>query len=72
MFESAPDILTVKQVTDLLPLGKNSVYALIHDGRIRTVRVGRRLLVPKLAIISFVETESGLANTGYAYYNYSA
>lgn len=43
-----------EEVCPLLGLGRNSVYALIHSGMLRSIRVGRKILVPTSAIIDFL------------------
>jgi len=41
-----------------LGLGREAVYQLIREGRLRCVRVGRRLLVPRTELEAFVEREA--------------
>lgn len=43
-----------EEVGPLLGLGRNSVYALIRSGNLRSIRVGRRILVPTSAILDFL------------------
>lgn len=54
MFDSFPDVLTVAQVRQALSLGKNSVYELIDAGRLKSIHIGRKILVPKVCLIEFV------------------
>ncbi len=39
----------------MLSLGRDKVYALIHSGELGSIRVGRRLLVPREAIDTFLK-----------------
>jgi excisionase family DNA binding protein len=41
---------TVEEAGALLGLGRNSVFKAVNEGNIPAIRIGRRLLVPRLAI----------------------
>jgi len=45
-----PDALTVEETCRVLRLGRNSVYEGIRRKEIPSVKIGRRLLVPKAGI----------------------
>ncbi len=45
--------LSVPEAADLLGLGRNSVYEAIHQGKIPSIRVGTRILVPRAALLKF-------------------
>lgn len=49
-FEGAPDVLSVLEAAKLLQIDRKSIYTLIHEGRLRAIRVGRKFIVPKLAL----------------------
>jgi excisionase family DNA binding protein len=46
---------TVDEVARLLGLSRNSAYQRAADGQIPTIRMGRRLLVPKAALDRLLE-----------------
>ena len=46
---------TVQQVARMTSLHPQTVRALIREGRIRHVRVGRRLIVPRTEVERFLE-----------------
>jgi excisionase family DNA binding protein len=48
--EDAPDVLTVGQLSDVLGIGRTAAYQVIRRGKIRTVRAGRLIKIPKAAI----------------------
>ena len=48
--EDFGDVLTAEEVAEVLRLGRNTVYDALRSGTIPSVRVGRRLLVPKHAL----------------------
>jgi excisionase family DNA binding protein len=45
-----PVVYNVDEVAELLGIGRSSVYRRIADGTIRTVKVGRRVLIPRAAL----------------------
>ena len=57
MFNTYPDILTVKQVGEMLNIGRNNAYELIHSGKIKSVIIGRQIRIPKDNVISFIEKD---------------
>jgi excisionase family DNA binding protein len=46
---------TVEEAGQILGLGRNTAYALAKSGRLPTIRLGRRLLVPKAALDRMLE-----------------
>ena len=56
-FRSLDDLPLVLRVDDLMPvldIGRNAAYELVRSGRIRSVRVGRKLRIPKQAVEDFL------------------
>lgn len=52
---STPDrLLDIPSAATALGIGRTRLYAELDSGRIRSVRVGRRRLIPALAIAEFV------------------
>jgi len=47
--------LTVKETQIILGLSRSLVYQAIETGEIPSVRVGRRILIPKAALFRFLE-----------------
>lgn len=58
MFKNEPDVLTVPDVIRLLRIGKNSVYRLIKEGEIGSIRQGKKIIVPKVCLIEYLADES--------------
>lgn len=46
--------MTVKQAAKALSLGINSTYELIHQGELNSLQVGRKILVPKVYLIDYI------------------
>ncbi len=51
---TAPDVLTVEQVAELLGLGRNTVYDAAARNEIPHRRVGRRLLFSRSAVLEWL------------------
>ena len=58
MFKDQPEVLTVAEAAKLLRTGKNKTYDLVRTGRLRCVKVGGKILVPKMRLIEFLIAES--------------
>lgn len=54
MFDSYPDVVSVEEIQQMLRIGKNAVYQLLKDGAIKSIKVGKRYVVPKKYIIDFL------------------
>ena len=57
-YHSYDDLPTVMTVEDLMPIlhsGRNSAYALVHSGKIKCVRIGKQIRIPRDALIAFLE-----------------
>lgn len=55
MFSDYGDIVSIEDIMRMLHIGKTAVYNLLKSKTIRSVRVGRKYIVPKTSIIEFVE-----------------
>jgi excisionase family DNA binding protein len=53
-----PDVMTVTEAAEFLRLGRNSIYEAIRRGEVPTVRIGRRILVPKVGLENLLATRS--------------
>ena len=54
MFKNEPDVLTVPDMVRLLQFGKNTVYSLIKEGRIGSIKQGKKIIVPKVCLVEFL------------------
>ena len=57
MLTEYPDVLDVKQVSDILGVSTKLVYALIRDGELLSLKVGRAFRVPKTMMIQYLLRE---------------
>ena len=56
MLELFPDVLTVKQVQGILQIGRTQTYSLVHTGRLRAIRIGNTIRIPKTELLEFIGT----------------
>ena len=56
-FKKEPDVMQVKDLVRLLHCSKNTVYKLIHEGRIDSIKIGRSILIPKTALVEMMVNE---------------
>ena len=54
IFKHEPDILTVPDVVRLLRMGKNTVYKLIKEGSINSIKQGKKIIIPKVCLVEFL------------------
>ena len=59
--DDLPLSLRVEDVMSVLGIGRNSAYALVQSGRIRSVRIGRQLRIPKDALLAFLEGDKDVS-----------
>lgn len=54
MFSKYNDVVTVEDVMEMLHLGRVTVYSPLKSGRIHTLRVGKKYVIPKKSVIDFL------------------
>jgi len=55
VFKEYPDVLDVKQVSQLLGISTKTVYKLIKDGSLPSMRVGREFRIPKVILMKYMK-----------------
>ena len=53
-FDELPLTLKVEDLMPILGIGRNTAYELIRSGKIRSIRIGRQLRIPKDALIEYL------------------
>ena len=61
-----PLLVSVRDAARALSLGRDSTYALVREGRLRAVHVGRLIRIPVAELSAFVERESSNGSAGGA------
>ena len=55
MFRGYPDVVDIKQLCEMLNIGKNTAYELIHSGKLKYVKIGRQIRISKREIIKYTK-----------------
>ena len=53
-FDELPLTLRVGDLMPILGIGRNTAYELVRSGKIRSIRIGRQLRIPKDAIQNYL------------------
>lgn len=53
--EELPLMLTVEELMPVLKIGRNTAYALVRSGQLRSVRIGKQLRIPRVALDAYLQ-----------------
>lgn len=53
-FDELPLTLRVEDLMPILGIGRNTAYELVRSGKIRSIRIGRQLRIPKDALVEYL------------------
>lgn len=56
MLNDYPDVMTVKQLAEVLGIGLNTAYSLVHNGTIGSKRIGNKFIIPKVCVIDYLQS----------------
>ena len=54
MLNKYKDILTVKDLCEILGIGKNTAYRLLKNGEIKSIRIGNKNKIPKEYLLEYL------------------
>lgn len=54
IFADYPDIVNVKQLQEILGIGRSLVYSLLTGGKVKAIKVGREYKIIKNSIIDYL------------------
>lgn len=57
MFNEYGDVLSTDDVQEILHIGKNAVYSLCKEQRLKSFKIGRAWKIPKTSVSEFIENE---------------
>lgn len=54
MFSQYPDVVSINDLMAMLDIGKNTAYSLLHEGKIKNIKIGKQYRIPKRCIIEYL------------------
>lgn len=54
MFSDYPDIMSVNDLRNALGVGRTKAYELISSGEIKSIKVGKSIKIPKVALLDYI------------------
>lgn len=70
MLNNYPDVLTVQQAAEALQVCETSVYRMVKEHTIGFRRVGRKILIPKVCLVDYLNSaryQVSNSNSGQIY-----
>ena len=64
MFPDYPDIVTARQLMEMLGISRKMTYSLIANGEIRAVKIGKSYKIPKVSVINYIMNGEEEENLG--------
>jgi excisionase family DNA binding protein len=55
IFKNYPDVMDVKQVSEILGVSTKTVYKQIKDGELQCIKIGREFRIPKVSILNYLK-----------------
>ena len=57
-YDELPLTLRVEDLMPILDIGRNTAYELVRCGKIRSIRIGKQLHIPKDALVEYLSDEN--------------
>lgn len=54
-FDDLPLTLRVEDLMPILGIGRNTAYELVRSGQIKSIRIGRKIRIPKAEVLAFLD-----------------
>lgn len=58
IFSEYPDVVSPEDVQHMLHMGRNSVYKLLKEEKIKSIKVGKKYIIPKKSVIRFIDNNT--------------
>jgi excisionase family DNA binding protein len=55
VFKEYPDVLDVKQVSKILGVSTKTVYRLLREDTLQSLKIGREFRIPKVNVMKYVK-----------------
>lgn len=53
-FKEYPDVLTTKELQNILGISDKTVFSLLHSGQIKSIKVGKNFRIPKIYLLQYL------------------
>lgn len=63
MFKEYPDVVTPTDLQKMLRIGRNSVYEILKSDSIKTIKLGKKYIIPKVNVIKYLIAEKAAVLT---------
>lgn len=50
------DVLSVKDVQEILGIGRNAVYIMLKNGTLKTKKIGTKYIIPKRSVQTYLNS----------------
>ena len=57
-YDELPLTLRVEDLTSILDIGRNTAYEMVRCKKIRSIRIGKQLRIPKDALVEYLSSEN--------------
>lgn len=54
-FMGIPDVLKIADIQKVLQIGRSTAYQLVKTGKLKNIRIGRSIRIPKRYLMEFIE-----------------
>ena len=54
MYETIPEVMTLKECQELLKVGKNTMLELLHTKQIEGFKIGSRWKIPRESVVEYI------------------
>ena len=57
LFKEYNDVVTIEDIMKMLHIGRTTVYEMLKNGMIYSVRIGKKYIVPKQSIVNLISVK---------------
>lgn len=58
MFKEYPDVVSPEDLQRMLHIGRNTVYKILSEKLIETIKIGKKYIIPKVNVIKYLTTQT--------------
>ena len=58
MFNNYKDVVTIKELKEMLSIGRDKAYSLVNSGEIKSFVIGKVIKIPKKSVIKYIENRT--------------